>query len=67
MIKEKKIITFYYDHESKIKEICLNSDERNIKDFREINIDATAVEILPKDDIYKDYFLLPYIDLDYKE
>ena len=25
------------------------------------------VEILPKDDIYKDYFLLPYIFLDYNE
>ena len=34
-----------------------------------MNIDATVIEILPKDDIDKNYFLLPVIDYiyDYEE
>ena len=56
LIKERKNINFYYDFESKTKEICLNTDERYIKDFRDINIDVTIIEILPKDNIDKDYF-----------
>ena len=63
LIKERKTINVYYDHESKVKEINLNPEERFIKEFNnELNIDATIVEILSADNIEKDYFLLPSID-----
>ena len=65
MIKNKEKITFLYDSESKRKEIYLNNEERYIKDFRDINIDATVVEILKEDKIDKEYYLLPYIDYIY--
>ena len=45
-------------------EITLNRDERYIQDFRYKNIDATVVQILEKDKIKENYFLLP--NLDYK-
>ena len=63
MIKQKNyIIHIYYDSQSKYRKIKLNPEERIIKDFRDIQIDVTIIEILPKDDISKDYFLLPLID-----
>ena len=65
MIKNKEKITFLYDSERKRKEIYLNNEERYIKDFRDINIDATVVEILKEDKIDKEYYLLPYIDYIY--
>ena len=61
MINQRKKITFYYDLESKVKDIFLNPDERYIKDFRDINIDAIVIEILPEDKINEEYFLLPNI------
>ena len=69
MINKKEKITFYYDNDKIVKEIFLNSNERYIKDFKDMNIDATVIEILPKDDIDKNYFLLPAIDYiyDYEE
>ena len=62
LIEQKKIISLYYDNESKMKDIKLNPEERLIKEFTEIDIDATVVQILSKDNIEKDYFLLPLID-----
>ena len=65
MIKNKDTIHFYYDNNIyKIKKINLNSNERYIKNFRYtyVGIDATVIEILPKDNIPKDYFLLPDIN-----
>ena len=63
LVKERKTINVYYDNESKVKEIKLNPDERFIKAFiTDINIDATIIEILAKDNIEKDYFLLPCIE-----
>ena len=63
LIKQKKLISIYYDNESKLKEIKLEPEERYIKEFREdINIDATIVEILPKDGIEKEFFLLPLLE-----
>ena len=65
MIKNKDTIHFYYDNNIyKIKKINLNSNERYIKNFRDkyFGIDATIIEILPKDNIPKDYFLLPDIN-----
>lgn len=62
MIKTREKITFYYDNDKILKEICLNPNERYIKDFRDMNIDVTVIEILSKYDIDKIYFLLPVID-----
>ena len=66
MLNQKKTIRFYYDLDSKsvkFKEINLNSEERYIKYFKkDLNIDAIIIEILPKDNIDKDYFLLPFLE-----
>ena len=62
LVEQKKKITFYYDGESECNKIYLNSNERFIKHFRKKGIDATIVEILPEDNISKDYFLLPIMD-----
>ena len=63
IIKQRKTITIYYDSESIVKEIDLNPDERFIKEFKtELNIDATFIEIIPKDKIEKNYFLLPLLE-----
>ena len=45
MIKQRKTIKFYYDSQRKVREINLYPNERYIKDFREIDIDATVIEI----------------------
>ena len=62
MIEGKGEITFYYDNESKIKKISLNKEERLIKSFNDIGINCTVIEIMPADEISKDYFLLPVIN-----
>ena len=62
MVKNRDKIIFYYDNETKKKEIYLNTEERFIKDFIDINLDVLIIEILSKDNIEKEYFLLPYID-----
>ena len=62
LIEQKITISFYYDNESKPKDINLNRNERLIIEFSEIDIDATVIEILSKDNIEKDYFLLSSID-----
>ena len=65
IISQRKKITFYYDSGTKMKEIDLFPDERFIKDFQDLNIDATIIEIKPNDGITKDYFLIPPIDYMY--
>ena len=62
MIEQKQEITILYEFEKKIKKIRLNPEERIIKDFKDITIDATVIEILPTDKIPKDYFVLPLFD-----
>ena len=47
----------------KQKEILLNSNERLIKNFNDINIDVTLIQILPKDNTQNIYFLTP--DMNY--
>ena len=59
LIEKKSKITFFYDNSNKMKEFSLDTNERYIKDFQDINIDATIVEILAKDNIIDDYFLSP--------
>ena len=69
MIEKKEKINLEYDNGNKNTEIILNSCERYIKEFIDINIDAIIIEILPKDNVVKDFFLLPYIEYmdNYKE
>ena len=62
MIEQKEDIKFFYDNESKIKKISLNSEKRIIKNFKDIGIDSTVIEILPEDKIENDFFLMPYIN-----
>ena len=62
MIERKESIKFFYDNESKIKKINLDSKERFIKNFKDIRINVTVVEILSSDEIEKEYFLLPVIN-----
>ena len=49
MIEQGQKIYAYYDGQNKLIEIHLNPEERFIKDFKDIQIDATIIEILPKD------------------
>ena len=62
MINQKEEIKFFYDNESKIKKIALNTEERLIKNFKDVGIDSTVIEILPGDKIENDFFLSPYIN-----
>ena len=67
MIRKRKKISFFYDSiDVKTKIIELNTNKRYIQVFKglyeidnniDIDIDATVIEILPEDNIPKDYFL----------
>ena len=61
MIKSNEKITIFYDAQNERKETILNPNLRYIKEYRNINLDITIIEILKEDDINKKYFLLPYI------
>lgn len=63
MIESNETIKIDYDNYHKSLKIKLN-EESFIRNYRYLNIDASIIEILPKDKIDKYYFLLP--DLDYK-
>ena len=65
MIEDKKEIEVFYNNQKKSIKIILNKDERFIQCFKDMKIDCTVVEILPEDNINKDYFLVP--NLDYNE
>ena len=62
IIENNKTIEIYYDNQKKKIKIELNKNERFIKNFLDLNIDCTIVEILPNDNISEDYFLIPNID-----
>ena len=62
MIQQKITVDIYYDSQSEFKKIKLNPEERLIKEFTNLKMDVTVIEIIPKDAIPKDYFLLPCID-----
>jgi len=62
MIKDKKKIDVYYDNEDKNIEIYLNPEKRFIKEFKDIKMDVSVIEILSEDNIPKEYFLLPFKD-----
>ena len=62
MINLKSKIIFYYDMETKIKEIILNKNERYIKEYQSQNLDITIIEIIKEDNIKEKFFLLPYVE-----
>ena len=59
IINKDTTVYIYYDNEFKMVNIKLDEKERYIKSFKDIGLDITVVEILDKDNIYKDYFLSP--------
>ena len=61
-IKREETINITYKRTKKIK-ITLDKEKRYIKDFTDMKIDATIVEILKSDQIKEKYFLEP--DPDY--
>ena len=61
-MNNRKVFCFILIKKKKQKKIKLDKNERYIKDFRNTNIDAIVIEILPKDDISSDFFLLPNIN-----
>ena len=65
MTKIKDTIYIYYDSEYENFTIQLDENERQIKSFKQIKIDLTMVQILPKDKISEIYFLSP--DIDYSD
>ena len=62
LIESKKMIEIYYDYGNIKSTINLNKEERYIKNCKDMNLDITIIEILKKDNINKDYFLLPNSD-----
>ena len=59
LVKNRDIITFYFDNKNKSRRIILDKNNRLIKHFKnDLTIDATVIEILPKDNIPNDYFLI---------
>ena len=59
LIERNEIITFYYDNGFQFRTIKLDKNERIIIEFKNISLDITIVQILQKDNINEDYFLLP--------
>ena len=62
-INSEKFI-FQFDNEKQTREIILDQNERHIEYLNEIDIDLTVIELLPKDNIPINYFLLP--DMNYE-
>ena len=62
MIEKNQAINVYYNFLTEVREIRLNPMERLIKDFKYITIDAIVIEIISKDNIPNEFFLLPLID-----
>ena len=52
----------YYDNQYERREIELNKNERYIRDYLYMNIDAVVIEIIKEDNINEIYFLLPNIE-----
>ena len=62
IINSNEVIEIYYANQKIKLKICLNEEERFIRCYKYINIDATLIEILPKDNVEEKYFLLPNLD-----
>ena len=65
IILNNSLIYIYYDSEFKVANLKLVEKERYIKNFRDIGLDITVVEILDKDGVSKDYFLYPEREITY--
>ncbi len=63
MIKKKETIDIFYNNEKNKKVIKLDNEERYIKDYTDLGIEVLIIEIIEKDNINEDSFLLP--DLEY--
>ena len=66
MIELNESLQIFYDNEKSSFNINLNNEERFIRDYRYLNIDATIIEILEKDNISENYFLSPFENKDYQ-
>ena len=62
IINSKETIEVYYDNDNQKVSITLDKEKRLIKIFTYIIIKITIVQILPEDNIEKNYFLLPNIN-----
>ena len=62
MITKQEKIKIIYDNQHKNFEINLDKNERYIQDFLYLGIDVTIIEILFKDNIPENYFLLPNLE-----
>jgi hypothetical protein len=63
-----QIINLSYDNYKKQRNIKLNKNERLIKEFSFLNIDITIVEILPKDNInFNNFIILKQTKGDYSQ
>ena len=60
MIELKTVITVKYKNEKKQFQIILDKNERIIRNFKYMDIDASLVEILSNDNVKEKYFLIPY-------
>ena len=63
-INNKDEITIQYNNEKNNLSIKLDNKERKIFHFKDFKIDITSIEIIPKDKINKDYFLMPNYKID---
>ena len=61
-IDRKETIEIIYDFEFNSIKIKLDKEERFINEYTDMNIDLTIVEIIKKDNISEDFFLLPYTE-----
>jgi len=55
-------IYIHYDNESRYSNIKLGNKKRYIKNFIDIGLDITNIEILDENNISKDYFLYPELE-----
>ena len=62
MVDLKRNITIFYNNEKEKIEITLDKDERFIRSYKYLKINLIVVQILPKDNIGEEYFLLPNLD-----
>ena len=62
MVDNEEEIEIYYDNQRRRNKIILNKEERFIRDYTFLNIDAIVIEILDKDNINDYFFLLPNLD-----
>ena len=63
IINNHNSITLSYDSQFKNINLKLDKKERYIKSFKDNGLDITVVEIIEKDNISREYFLFPELDM----